>query len=123
MGPTKSFGSSQCIALKLSMSLMSGLIFKTGKGLGVRNSCSSKISNVLLALSSPIKELDILNISTSNNRGHPNLRGANPCVRFSPFVDFFGVFSLFYEAGQPPSQLARECTPMLNLSISSQGTT
>ena len=56
-------------------------------------------------------------------RGHPNLRGANPCVGFSPFVDFFGVLSLFYEAGQPPSQLAREYAPMPNLSISSQGTT
>ena len=59
----------------------------------------------------------------NKNRGHPNLRGANPCVGFSPFVDFFGVLSLFYEAGQPPSQLAREYAPMPNLSISSQGTT
>ena len=65
----------------------------------------------------------LLDPGMANIRGHPNLCGANPCVRLSPFVDFFGVFSLFYEAGQPPSQLARECTPTPNLSISSQGTT
>ena len=66
-------------------------MIKEDSSVELRYAITDKVCDPVVPLQrSELEKGKSLEARFANVRGHPNLRGANPRVRFSPFVDFFG---------------------------------